>query len=270
MGAAGCKHMVAELSRTTAFLAASVGLSAMLIFRTFRKGQQGALSTSACEATIRRKTIAECEAEERSRRLLEEAESVRSQWAEDVIELCITGQVDAVRSKLQEPKDPAELHSFLATTVPLVTGDWVSLTPAVAAALHAKADVLRLLLEGRADPDSKSLKSTSWDGAFTLTENDTALCLAAKEGHLECVRLLLEGRADPNVQCDSSYMEGSVEWGEDDDGSEQMLYTALDVAKNNKRLDCAEVIKRFGGVTVMGDTVQPRRLKVTCGSRMGA
>ena len=57
-------------------------------------------------------------------------------------------------------------------------------TPIYQAALEGHLEVVRLLLEAKADPDSPNM----WE--------DTPICEAFRSGHMEIVRLLLEARAD--------------------------------------------------------------------------
>merc|ERR1711924_416315 len=139
----------------------------------------------------------------------------------------------------------------------------------VRTAMHGHADILEILLKANADPDVKCKKATQWDGAFTLTENDTALVVASRESQKACVEILLSYNADPNVKCDSEYFEGAVEWGEDDDGTEYFHYSALDMAKD---ADIKRVLEAQGAISVskMHKTAQKVRARVSQGSRMGA
>merc|ERR1712032_843047 len=98
----------------------------------------------------------------------------------------------------------------------------------------------------------KCKKASQWDGAFTLNESDTALVVAAKEGHKACVKILLEKGANPNVACDSEYIEGAAEWGEEDDGTDQFFYSALDVAQraavsSSTQSEIVGLLKEHGG-----------------------
>merc|ERR1712129_41435 len=98
------------------------------------------------------------------------------------------------------------------------------------------------------------------------------LCFAVREGHQACVEALLAAGADPNIRCDSEYLEGAVEWGDDDDGTEQMIYAALYVANMARQPELAELIQRHGGTRLAGGQPKAaaRRIKVSQGSRMGA
>lgn len=195
-------------------------------------------------------------------------------WAERLVVAAAAGDLDAVQAILEDvPGGDAAtpMEKLLSVDAHLPATSWVNMTALAAAALSNRPEVLKTLMAARADADVKCQNASSWDGAFTLTQRDTALCIAAKEGHMSCVRALLEGRADPNVRCDSEYFEGAVEWGEDDDGTENMLYSALDVANSAHQKEIAELIKAHGGQKIVQPTGdRPRRKMISSGSRMGA
>mmetsp|Transcript_41613 Transcript_41613/g.120663 ORF Transcript_41613/g.120663 Transcript_41613/m.120663 type:complete len:308 (-) Transcript_41613:42-965(-) len=170
-------------------------------------------------------------------------------WATKLVGASAAGHVDevlALLSRAPSDGDADSLQRLLRAEAHLEATSWVNITSVGAAALKGHAEVIEVLLAARADPDAKCQNASSWDGAFTLTQRDTALCIAAKEGHKACVLALLDARADPNVQCDSEYFEGAVEWGENDDGTETMVYSAFDVAKSNHQPEIAEIIKSQG------------------------
>lgn len=170
--------------------------------------------------------------------------------------------------QLQEAQ--ADLHELLA--VDACMGDWTNLTGIGAATLGGHAHVVQALLRAGANPDVRCINATSWDGALMLTKRDTALCIAAQAGLKECVQALLNGRADPNVHCHSEYLEGAVEWGDSDDGSDMLYYSALDAAKQANHPAIADLIRQSGGTEVADEEARerPGRMKVSSGSRMGA
>eukprot|EP00931_Biecheleriopsis_adriatica_P119538 TRINITY_DN94769_c0_g1_i1.p1 TRINITY_DN94769_c0_g1~~TRINITY_DN94769_c0_g1_i1.p1 ORF type:complete len:270 (+),score=65.56 TRINITY_DN94769_c0_g1_i1:63-872(+) len=179
------------------------------------------------------------------------------------------GQLEEVQRLLHS--QDADVASLLGKHAELPASGWTGITALGAAALRGHEEVLQCLLQARADPEAKCQNATSWDGAFTLTQRDTALCIAAKQGHSSCVQRLLSTRADPNTECDSEFLEGSVEWGDEDDGAETTRYSALEVAEQAGHQDVAELIRRAGGVrTVQAASRPTSRKMISTGSRMGA
>ncbi|CAK0846913.1 unnamed protein product [Prorocentrum cordatum] len=209
-------------------------------------------------------------------------ELARQRWAASLVAAAAAGSAQAVSELLvAPPPGPAEGLLDVDANLP-PSGQFPNVTAAYAAALHGHADVLKLLLEAGADPNIKGVKSSQWDGAFTLTEADTALVVACKEGHLDCVEGLLASGADPNVDCSSEYFEGAVEWGDEDDGTEQFFYTALDVTDRASvgsdkdpehwRQLRALLVSHGARHTTQLQLAKRQgvRVKVTSGSRMGA
>jgi len=217
-----------------------------------RSEDDAVAATSSCSAT------AEPSAEART-------------WARDLVSAAAAGEREALARLLDDApvNEDASLERLLCVDAEL-SASWTNVTCVGAAALNGHAATLEVLLAKRADPNIKCQNASSWDGAFTLTQRDTPLCLAAKKGHRACVETLLRARADPNVQCNSEYLEGAVEWGEDDDGTETMFYSALDVANMAKQPEIAELIGKGGGTKLAQPSNQPRRKMVSSGNRMGA
>jgi len=193
-------------------------------------------------------------------------------WASCLIKAAADGKTPEVSQLLDdEPREESCPAFPCSADVQADLPSYPNVSAVFAAALNGRAEALAVLLSARADPNLKCQKATVWDGAFTLTERDTALVAAARSGHLQCVEQLLAARADPNVQCDSEYLEGAVEWGEDDDGTESMVYSALDAAHMSRQDEIAELIKRSGGCKIARPNTQraPRKM-ISQGSRMGA
>lgn len=197
--------------------------------------------------------------------------TAQENWARKLASAAWEGEAEVVKDMLQgsPPEGPAESPLNILIDHGAI---WPNISAACAAACKGHLDVLELLLEARADVNLQCQRATQWDGAFTLTERDTALCFAVREGHTPCVEALLAGGADPNIRCESEYIEGAVEWGEDDDGSEQMIYGAVDVAHMARLPELAELLQRHGGTRLAGGGVRKaaHRIKVSQGSRMGA
>jgi len=189
-------------------------------------------------------------------------------WACRLAHAAALGDANEVSRMLSAPWPQGDARSPLDVPAELET-IWPNITAVGAASFKGHAAVLNQLLDTRADPNCLCQKVTQWDGAFTLTENDSAMCLAARAGHRSCVEVLLAAGADPNVECSSDYFEGAVEWSDEGDGSEHMVYSAMDAASMARRPDMAELIKQNGGKTGVKTTSQ-RRNMITSGSRMGA
>merc|ERR1712190_711190 len=105
----------------------------------------------------------------------------------------------------------------------------------------------------------------------------TAMVVACKECNTQCVELLLTAGADINIDCDSEYFEGAVEWGEDDTGTEQFFYTALSVTeraavgseKSQADWDRVLTLLRNNGADYSHKLNIKPVMKVSQGSRMG-
>eukprot|EP00811_Abedinium_folium_P007969 NODE_17356_length_947_cov_6.940244.p1 GENE.NODE_17356_length_947_cov_6.940244~~NODE_17356_length_947_cov_6.940244.p1 ORF type:complete len:275 (-),score=81.70 NODE_17356_length_947_cov_6.940244:66-890(-) len=198
-----------------------------------------------------------------------EEDPVRREWACALTLAASNGDAAEVRRLIVSLPAGETLKSLINIQAE-VPPRWPNVTAACAAALNGHSEALEVLLSAGADPNARCQKESSWDGAFMLMENDTALVVASKEGHVRCVELLLAAGANPNIECTSEYMEGAVEWGEEDDGTETMHYSALDVAAMNKRVEIIEMIQRSGGKPVLRKPAPPRRKMVSSGNRMGA
>jgi len=190
------------------------------------------------------------------------------EWADRLVTAASMGNMEAVLLQLREAQE--DLQELLAVDASM--DDWTNITGIGAAALGGHAHVVEALLQAGANPDVRCINATSWDGALMLTKRDTAMCIAAQGGHRECVQALLKGRADPNVHCHSEYLEGAVEWGDSDDGSDMIYYSALDAAKMASHPAIAELIRQDGGTELAEEEARkrPARMKVSSGSRMGA
>mmetsp|Transcript_124650 Transcript_124650/g.248798 ORF Transcript_124650/g.248798 Transcript_124650/m.248798 type:complete len:273 (+) Transcript_124650:65-883(+) len=190
------------------------------------------------------------------------------EWASQLVAAAGKGNVDVVLQQLREAQE--DLQELLAVDASM--DDWTNLTGIGAAALGGHAHVLEALLQAGANPDVRCINATSWDGAMMLTKRDTPMCIAAQGGHKECVQALLNGRADPNIHCHSEFLEGAAEWGDSDDGSDMIYYSALDAANTARHPAIAELIRQSGGRELAEDEARerPARMKVSSGSRMGA
>ena len=116
---------------------------------------------------------------------------------------------------------------------------------ASAAGFH---EIVRVLLEGRADPNIRD----NW--------GYTALMLASERGHTETVRVLLEGRADPNIQDENvttalmqASMNGRTETvsalldaGDDPNIQSNSGYTALMIASMYGRAETVRILLENG------------------------
>merc|ERR1712232_953588 len=109
-------------------------------------------------------------------------------WARQLVQAAAQGDRDEVSRNLGTswPHGPARSPLDIPTELDTI---WPNITAVGAAAFKGHAAVLRDLLEAHADPNCLCQKVTQWDGAFTLTENDSAMCLAAREGHRSCVEI---------------------------------------------------------------------------------
>lgn len=189
------------------------------------------------------------------------------EWAKRLVDAAGAGDADLVSQQLREA--PGDLESLLA--IDACMDNWTNLTAVGAAAVGGHSHVLHALLHARANPDVRCINATSWDGSLMLTKRITPMCIAAQGGHQECVQVLLQGRANPNVHCHSEYLEGAVEWGDSDDGSDMIYYSALDAANQAKHHAIAELIRQGGGrESSEAAPERPARMKVSSGSRMGA
>ncbi|CAE8620028.1 unnamed protein product [Polarella glacialis] len=195
-------------------------------------------------------------------------------WAASLVQAAANGEQDVVQDLLVQVLPFANSEAgYLNTEAELPASGWTGITAAGAAALRGHSEVLATLLEARANPDIKCQHSSCWDGAITITLRDTALCMAAKHGHTSCVSELLAVGADPNISCDSEFLEGAVEWGEEDDGTEMTLYSALDMADQAGHLDISKLLQASGGVKIAlpaSARAPQKRKMISSGSRMGA
>lgn len=202
----------------------------------------------------------------------------RREWAHKLVMAASDGDANEVDLLLSKPP-PGPSEGLVDIDSILPPGEsYPNVTATYVAALKGEFHILETLLQAGADPNVKCTKSTQWDGAFTLTENDTALVVACKECHVQCVELLLKTGADPNIECNSEYFEGAVEWGEDDTGTEQFFYTALTVAeratvgsdKIQSDLDhVLELLRKHDARHAHKLAVKPS-MRLSQGSRMGA
>lgn len=193
-------------------------------------------------------------------------------WASELVAASFAGEIAEVSRLLDRLPSGTEHHieKLVNVDASLLATRWVNLTTVGAATLGGRETVLQRLVEARADVDARCQHVTCWDGAFTLTRRDTPLCIAAKEGNTRCAQLLLDSGAAVNAQSESEYFEGAVEWGEDDDGTETMYYSALDVATSERNETLVAFLKSKGGTKIAQPSNRPRRKMISSGSRMGA
>lgn len=256
--------------------AAAVGLAAFVISQVRRQKPQITLPEEASPTDATSACAVEISSGQGTAAVVESAQPTQSEflatpeqraWAQKLVRAAAAGEAEELKGLLSDlPTGEIQDVNVQAELSP----SWTNVTATFAASHFGHEGALRILLNARADPDLKCQKATQWDGAFTLTERDTALVAAAREGHAPCVQALLEARADPNVQCDSEYLEGAVEWGEDDDGTETMIYSALDAANMAKQTEIATIIQQSGGTKIVTPSTRPRRKMISQGSRMGA
>lgn len=277
MGAAGSRP-----APVGALALGGVGLAAVLFCLKQRFGSRDALQDGSAEAAkgpIWQESqggavASNAEASVDDDALFTDTKSPEDRaWALALVTAAGKGDIEEISRLLVDLplKAGGPLEYLLSIDAPLPVSTWENMTGLGAAALNGHEEVLKKLLSVRANPDVQCLNATSWDGAFTLTQRDTPLCIAAKGGHRTCVEILLDAGANPNVQCDSEYFEGAVEWGDDDDGSEMMYYSAVDVANGARQFEIAELIKSRGGMEIQSKAPsKPRKMKITQGSRMGA
>jgi len=201
-------------------------------------------------------------------------------WAAALLAATDRGHLGEVQQLIANPPSGAgECSLDIESDLPIY--HLPSATAVFVAAMRGHVDVLEALLKAGADPNKLSTKATQWDGAFNVTEHDTALTIAARgpqgtgtehaQGMAQskaCVEVLLRYNADCNVKCDCEYFEGAVEWGEDDDGTEYFYYSALDMAKD---ADIKRMLVEKGAFSITKlQGPQKVRPRVTQGSRMGA
>mmetsp|Transcript_116136 Transcript_116136/g.292050 ORF Transcript_116136/g.292050 Transcript_116136/m.292050 type:complete len:273 (-) Transcript_116136:17-835(-) len=264
-------------ARWAAFGTASLSLVAALLLlrrerrvhgKTLRDGESAVASDMSAPSGAGEEAKQSAAASSAPTRARTGPSSEEREWARRLVATAFAGDVDAVSQQLQEARADLEKLFAIDTSLDL----WTNITGIGAAALGGHAHVIQTLLSARADADVKCTHASSWDGAFMLTRRDTALCIAAQGGHRECVQTLLLGSADPNVRCDSEYLEGALEWGDDDDGSDMSYYSALDSANQARHPEIAELIRQSGGREMAEEAARerPTRMKISSGSRMGA
>lgn len=215
------------------------------------------------ECTTQEAALVDCAALEEKTpidRTIQEAALVdcaaQEDWARELVSAAWDGHTDVVKEMLQGPRPTGPTARALDVLINH-RENYPSICAAGAASVQGQAAVLQLLLEARADANLHCQRATQGSvgglgGSYTLTERDTALCFAVREGHRPCVEALLAAGADPNIRCDSEYLLGLQEWGEDDDGTDTMIYAAVDVAHMARRPDLAELIEQHGGVRLAG------------------
>eukprot|EP00933_Yihiella_yeosuensis_P043493 TRINITY_DN38308_c0_g1_i1.p1 TRINITY_DN38308_c0_g1~~TRINITY_DN38308_c0_g1_i1.p1 ORF type:complete len:277 (+),score=69.22 TRINITY_DN38308_c0_g1_i1:43-873(+) len=204
-------------------------------------------------------------------RLEREIQQEKQRWSAAFVQAAGEGSLQEVRRLMKAPPDSAVFLEIVNSQAELPASGWTGITAVAAASLRGHLDVLQVLLEAKADPDLKCQHASCWDGALTITQRDTALCIAAKAGHLECAEALLSAGADVNVSCDSEFLEGAVEWGDEDDGTEMTHYSALDVADQSGQSEISDILRRRGAVKLAGPSTRPASRKmISSGSRMNA
>ncbi|MER6981591.1 ankyrin repeat domain-containing protein [Streptomyces carpinensis] len=102
--------------------------------------------------------------------------------------------------------DPARVKALLRAGADPGGGDSDGATPLYLASVQGDAEVVRLLMEAGASPDTESSGAGS---------EGTPLCAAACWGHTETVRELLTHGADPNLREDRGTGRSPSDWAND-------------------------------------------------------
>merc|ERR1712176_1652086 len=96
------------------------------------------------------------------------------------------GEIEKVREFLAEAKveaaSDADKFKEIIDMKAEYSSSYVNVSAVFSSALEGQVAVLKMLLEVGASTDSKCEKASVWDGAFTLTERDTALVAASRYG----------------------------------------------------------------------------------------
>lgn len=161
----------------------------------------------------------------------------QEQWVSDLVHAAAAGD-EFTLSRLLKRQAPEAPPDLIEAQVELSDG-WSSVTALFAAAAHGEDEVLEVLLEAGASPGSRGLKTTELGEGSFITEDDTALCIAAKENKIACVEALLKAGADANALCTM------LEHG-DGASKERATYSALDAAGSP---EAAEAVRKGGGLS---------------------